>query len=315
VTRLIVRRLILIIPTLFLVSVLVFSIAEVLPGDIGRSILGPFATPAQVKALDHKLGADKPLLTRYVTWLGHFVTGNWGESQILQQSVFPLVMGRLANSLLLAGLALVIIVPLSILLGVLAGLRQDSMLDRTITIVTLSLTVIPEFVSGVILLVVFAVALKWFPVSAAIQPGEGFGSRIYHLILPAVPLMFIELGYIGRMARAGTVEVLSLPYIRTAILKGLPQRRVVVRHVLRNALVPTVTVIGAQIGWLVGGLVVVETLFSYPGLGRLMIDSVTGHDVIVLEGAMMVFAVIYMLSNLAADVMVALLSPRIRKGG
>jgi peptide/nickel transport system permease protein len=315
VTRLIVRRLILIIPTLFLVSVLVFSIAEVLPGDIGRSILGPFATPAQVKALDHKLGADKPLLTRYGTWLGHFVTGNWGESQILQQSVFPLVMGQLANSLLLAGLALVIIVPLSILLGVLAGLRQDSMLDRIITIVTLSLTVIPEFVSGVILLVVFAVALKWFPVSAAIQPGEGFGSRIYHLILPAVPLMFIELGYIGRMARAGTVEVLSLPYIRTAILKGLPQRRVVVRHVLRNALVPTVTVIGAQIGWLVGGLVVVETLFSYPGLGRLMIDSVTGHDVIVLEGAMMVFAVIYMLSNLAADVMVAVLSPRIRKGG
>ena len=313
--RLIVRRLILIIPTLFLVSVLVFSIAEVLPGDVGRTILGPYAPQAAVNALDHKLGADKPLLTRYGTWLGHFVTGNWGESQVLQQNVFPLVMNRLFNSLLLAGLALIIIVPLSIFLGVLAGLHQNSVLDRAITIVTLSLTVIPEFVSGVILIVVFAVALKWFPVNAAIQPGQGIGSRVYHLLLPSVPLMFIELGYIGRMARAGTVEVLALPYTRTAILKGLPRRRVVVRHVLRNALVPTVTVIGAQIGWLVGGLVVVESLFNYPGLGSLMIGSVTNHDVIVLEGAMMVFATIYMLSNLAADVIVALLSPRIRRGG
>ena len=313
--RLIVRRLILIIPTLFLVSVPVFSIAEVLPGDVGRTILGPYAPQAAVNALDHKLGADTPLLPRYGTWLGHFVTGNWGESQILQQNVFPLVMNRLFNSLLLAGLALIIIVPLSIFLGVLAGLHQNSLLDRAITIVTLSLTVIPEFVSGVILLVIFAVALKWFPVSAAIQPGQGIGSRIYHLILPSIPLMFIELGYIGRMARAGTVEVLSLPYTRTAILKGLPRRRVVVRHVLRNALVPTVTVIGAQIGWLVGGLVVVESLFNYPGLGSLMIGSVTNHDVIVLEGAMMVFATIYMLSNLAADVIVAQLSPRIRRGG
>jgi peptide/nickel transport system permease protein len=170
-------------------------------------------------------------------------------------------------------------------------------------------------VSGVILIVVFAVALKWFPVSAAIEPGQSVGSRVYHLLLPSVPLMFVELGYIGRMARAGTVEVLSLPYTRTAVLKGLPQRRVIVRHVLRNALVPTVTVIGAQVGWLVGGLVVVEGLFRYPGLGSLMIDSVTNHDVIVLEGAMMVFAAIYMLSNLAADVIVALLSPRIRRGG
>jgi peptide/nickel transport system permease protein len=295
--------------------VLIFSISEVLPGDVGRTILGPYAPVASVKALDHQLGFDRPLVTRYFSWLGNFLKGNWGDSLVLQQPVLGLIGSRLVNSLLLAAVALVIIVPLSIFLGVLAGLRQDGFLDRTISIVTLSLTVIPEFVSGVILLVIFTVALRWFPFSATAPPGSGIGTRLYHLILPAIPLMFVEMGYIARMARAGTVEVQSLPYVRTAVLKGLPRRRIVLRHVLRNALVPTVTVIGAQTGWLIGGLVVVETLFTYQGLGSLMLTSATGHDVPVLEAAVLVFAAIYMFSNLAADVIVAYLSPRIRKGG
>jgi peptide/nickel transport system permease protein len=313
--RLIVRRLLLMIPTLLAVSVLVFGLSEILPGDVGRTILGPYATPEQVKLLDHQLGADRPLVQRYVTWLEHFVTGNWGTSQVLQEDVFSLVMGRLGNSLLLAAIALIIIVPTSIILGVVAGVRQDGIVDRTITVVTLSLTVIPEFVSGAILLVLLAVAVHVFPVTAAAPPGASFGTRIYYLILPSIPLMFIELGYIARMARAGTVEALAMPYVRTAILKGLPKSRVILRHVLRNAMVPTVTVIGAQVGWLVGGLVVVETLFSYPGLGSLMVQAAIGHDVLVLEASVMVFAFLYMLSNLTADVAVAALSPRARGGG
>jgi peptide/nickel transport system permease protein len=311
--RLIVRRLLLMVPTLLLVSVLVFMLSEILPGDVGRTILGPYATPAQVTALDQHLGVNKPIIERYGVWLGHFVTGRWGTSPITQLAVRPEVMTALGNSLLLAALALVVIIPLSILLGVTAGLRKDGLMDRGITISTLSLTVIPEFVSGVILLVIFAVTLKWFPVTALAPSGAGIPTRLYYLILPAIPLMFIELGYIARMARVGTVEVLERPYIRTAVLKGLPSRRVVFGHVLRNAMVPTVTVIGGQIGWLVGGLVVVETLFGYPGLGKLLVDAANQHDVLVLESGVLIVAVIYMLSNLTADVIVALLDPRVRQ--
>jgi len=313
--RLIVGRLVLMVPTLILVSLLIFALAEVLPGDVGRTILGPFATPQQVQALDHQLGVDRPMVERYSSWLGRFVTGNWGESPVLQQRVFPLVLSALANSLLLAALALVIIIPTAIILGVFAGLHRDSFFDRAITILTLSLTVIPEFVSGVILLVIFAVSLKWLPVTALAPQGSSIPTRLYYLILPSIPLMFIELGYIARMARVGTVEVLTRPYIRTAVLKGLPHRRVIMGHVLRNAMAPTVTVIGAQIGWLVGGLVVVETLFGYPGLGKLLVDAANTHDVLTLEAGVLVVAVLYMLSNLLADVVVALLSPSVRMGG
>ena len=224
-------------------------------------------------------------------------------------------MKALGNSLLLAGFALVIIVPVSIVLGVFAGLRKDSFLDRGITVSSLSMTVIPEFVSGVILLYIFAVWLKWLPVTAMPPDGSPFVDRFYYLILPAIPLMFLELGYIARMARVGTVQVLAMPYIRTAVLKGLPQRRVVFGHVLRNAMVPTVTVIGSQVGWLIGGLVVIETLFVYPGIGKVMVDAAQTHDVVMLEASVLVVAVIYMVANLIADIVVALLNPRIRMGG
>jgi len=312
-TRLILRRLLLMVPTLILVSLLIFTLSEILPGDVGRTILGPYATPEQVAALNAELGVDEPIIQRYVAWLGNFVTGDWGTSPITDLEVRPQVMGALSNSLLLAGMALVVIIPLSIFLGVVAGLRKDGLLDRGITISTLSLTVIPEFVSGVILLVIFAVTLQWLPVTALAPEGSNLATRLYYLILPAIPLMFIELGYIARMARVGTVEVLARPYIRTAVLKGLPRRRVIFGHVLRNAMVPTVTVIGGQIGWLIGGLVVVETLFGYPGLGKLLVDAAKTHDVLVLEAGVLVVAVLYMLSNLSADVIVALLDPRVRQ--
>ena len=313
--RLIGRRLLLMIPTLILVSILIFALAEVLPGDVGRTILGPYATQEQVEILNEQMGMDRPLYERYLSWAGGFVTGDWGESLLLKTAVFPTVMRALGNSLLLAGFALVIIVPTSIVVGVFAGLRRDSGLDRAITISTLSMTVIPEFVSGVILIYVFAVWLKWLPVQAMPPDGSPFVSRFYYLILPAIPLMFLELGYIARMARVGTVQVLAMPYIRTAVLKGLPRRRVIFGHVLRNAMVPTVTVIGSQVGWLIGGLVVIETLFVYPGIGKVMVDAAQYHDVVMLEASVLAVAVIYMIANLIADIVVALLNPRIRMGG
>ena len=303
------------IPTLILVSMLVFALAEVVPGDVGRSILGPYATQEQVDILNSELGTDRPLVVRYLDWASGFVTGEWGESLLLNIPVFPYVMEALGNSLLLAGFALVIIVPLSIVVGVFAGLRRDSFLDRGITVSTLSMTVIPEFVSGVVLLYVFAVWLKWLPVTAMPPDGSPFIDRFYYLILPAIPLMFLELGYIARMARVGTVQVMGMPYIRTAVLKGVPRRRVIFGHLLRNAMVPTVTVIGSQIGWLIGGLVVIEWLFLYPGIGQLMVNAAQTHDIPLLEASVLMVAVLYMLGNLVADIVVALLSPRIRMGG
>lgn len=313
--RLIGRRLLLMVPTLILASILIFALAEVLPGDVGRSILGPYATEEQVQLLNEKLGADRPLVVRYASWAGGFVTGDWGESALQKVPVRPLVMKALGNSLLLAGFALVLIVPTSITLGVFSGLRRDSALDRGITVTTLSMTVIPEFVSGVVLLYVFAVWLRWLPVTALPPEGSNFFDRLYYLILPAIPLMFLELGYIARMARVGTVQVLAMPYIRTAVLKGVPRHRVIFGHVLRNAMVPTVTVIGSQVGWLIGGLVVIETLFVYPGIGKIMVDAALTHDIPLLEASVLMVAVIYMLANLIADIVVALLSPRIRMGG
>ena len=313
--RLIGRRLLLMLPTLVLASILIFALAEVLPGDVGRTVLGIYASEAEVAALNRELGADRPLVVRYATWAGSFVTGDWGDSPIQKIPVRPLVMQALGNSLILAGFALVLIVPVSITLGVFSGLRRDSWMDRTITVSTLSMTVIPEFVSGVVLLYIFAVWLKWFPVSALPPDGSPFYDRLYYLILPAIPLMFLELGYIARMARVGTVQVLAMPYIRTAVLKGVPRSRVIFGHVLRNAMVPTVTVIGSQVGWLIGGLVVVETLFAYPGIGKLMVDAAQSSDVPLLEASVLMVAVIYMLANLIADIVVALLNPRIRKGG
>ena len=313
--RLIGRRLVLMIPTLILASILIFALAEVLPGNVGRSILGQYATEEAVAALNEKLGADRPLVVRYADWASSFVTGDWGESPVLKVPVRPTVMAALWNSMILAGFALILIIPTSIALGVFSGLRRDSALDRTITVSTLSMTVIPEFVSGVVLLYVFAVWLKWLPITAMPPDGSPFYERFYYLILPAIPLMFLELGYIARMARVGTVQVLAMPYIRTAVLKGVPRSRVVFGHVLRNAMVPTVTVIGSQVGWLIGGLVVVEYLFSYPGIGRLMVEAAQTHDVPMLEASILMVAIVYMAANLVADIVVALLNPRIRKGG
>lgn len=312
--RLIARRLLLLIPTLLLLSVVVFLMLEVVPGDPGRVKLGPYASASQVAQVDHQLGVDRPLPVRYVHWLGGFVVLHWGTSWNQGVPVFSLTMQRLWASIQLALVALLIIIPLAVVLGVTAALRRDGVADRVITVTSLSLTVVPEFVSGVVLTVLFVVFLKIFHFPAVPPAGAGPLTRIYYLLLPAIPLMFVEMGYIARMARAGMIEALSMPYIRTATLNGLSRRRVVYGHALRNAMAPTVAVIGTQIGWLVGGLVIVEKLFVYPGIGKLIADSATYKDFPVLEATVLVVATIYMLSNLGADIIVALLNPRVRYG-
>jgi peptide/nickel transport system permease protein len=311
VRRFLLVRLGLALVTLVLVSIIVFAVAEILPGDVGRTILGPYASNEQVERLNQDLGNDRSLPVRYGDWVSGFITGDWGESALLNRPVRPLVLDRLGNSLVLGLFALVLIVPFSIGFGVLAALHHGKALDRVISVTGLSLIALPEFVAGVILLVVFAVKLGWFPVSSAV-PSANPVDVVRQLLLPSIPLMFVLFGYIARMARAGTIDALQSNYTRTAVLKGLPQRTVVWRHVMRNAILPTISVVSVQVGYLVGGLVVIETLFSYPGIGGLVLDSARGHDLPVLEATVLVVAVIYMASNFVADVLHGMLNPRIR---
>jgi peptide/nickel transport system permease protein len=296
-----------------LVSVVVFAVAEVLPGDVGRTILGPFATNEQVERLNRELGLERPLVVRYAGWLGDFVRGEWGDSFLLNTPVRPLVVERAVNSVLLGAFALAFIVPVSIGLGVLAALYRDGFIDRAISVTGLSLIALPEFVVGVIVLVIFAVELGWFPVSSQV-PSANPVDVVRQFFLPSIPLMLVLFGYIARMARAGTVEALASDYVRTAVLKGLSRWALIWRHVLRNALLPTISVVSVQVGYLFGGLVVVETLFNYPGIGKLLLDSAVGHDLPVLEATVLVVALLYMLSNLVADSLYAVLNPRIRVG-
>jgi peptide/nickel transport system permease protein len=309
--RFILKRLGLSLVTLFLVSVIVFAVSDVLPGDVGRAILGRSATDEQVALIDHQLGYDKPLAARYWKLVSGYATGDWGTSPVLNVEVRPLVLRRFGNSLILAAFAFALIVPFSIFMGVVAALHHGRWQDRAISITGLSLIALPEFVSGVILLVVFAVSLGWFPSSSAV-PGPNPVDWFRQLLLPSIPLMCVLFGYIARMARAGTVDALRADYTRTATLKGLPRRTVVGRHVLRNSLLPTISVVSVQIGYLVGGLVVVETLFAYPGIGSLAYDSVQANDITVIEAIVLFTAVLYMLSNLVADILYAALNPRVR---
>jgi peptide/nickel transport system permease protein len=310
-TRYILKRLGLTVITLVIVSFVVFAASQLLPGDVGRTILGPYASQQQVTALDDSLGANKPLPVRYWNWASDFVKGDWGVSPVQNVEVRPLVLGRLKNSLILGAFAMVLIVPFSIFMGVLAALNYGKTLDRVISITGLSFIALPEFVVGVILIVVFAVQLGWFPTSSQV-PGTNPVDWFRQLLLPAIPLGFVLFGYISRMARAGTVEALQSNYVRTAVLKGLPRRYVVWRHVVRNSMLPTITVVSVQVGYLVGGLVVVETLFAYPGIGQLTLESATGHDLQTLEACVLMIAIIYCVANFIADLAYGLLNPRVR---
>jgi peptide/nickel transport system permease protein len=310
--RFILKRLGLALITLFILSVIVFFVGQILPGDPGRSILGPLAARSAVRTLDHQLGVDKPVVTQYLTWVGHIFQGNLGRSYQFQAPIAPLLTAALGRSLKLAAFAFVLVVPLGIGAGVIAALNVGRPIDRTITVVGLSATTVPEFVSGIILILVFGIGLHLLPIEATAPSGSGFLTSIKYLILPAIPLVLILFGYIMRMARAGTVEALESDYARTATLKGLPRSVMIRRHVLRNSLLPTVTVIATQTGYLIGGLVVVETLFRYQGIGSLVVQAATNKDFPMLEAGVVTIGVVYMLSTLAADIAFSLLNPRIR---
>jgi peptide/nickel transport system permease protein len=299
--------------TLLLLSMVIFAAGQLLPGDVARSILGPLADPRAVAALNHQLGTDAPPLAMYAHWMGHLLRGDMGMSYAYRSPVAPFIGHALAKSLLLAAVTLAIVVPLSIGAGIIAAMNRGRWQDRLITLGGLSLTVVPEFVSGILLILVFGVWLRWLPISANTRPGSGLLDQLRHLILPALPLVLILFGYIARIARAGMVEALEADYTRTATLKGLARSTVIFRHVLRNALLPTITVIAAQTSYLLGGMVVVETLFRYQGIGSLILTAARGKDYPMLEAGILTVGAAYIVSAIAADMVMSLLDPRMKR--
>jgi peptide/nickel transport system permease protein len=313
-TMYLVRRLGLALITLFLLSLIVFFAGQVLPGDPARAILGPLASPSAVAALDHQLGVDRPLVVQYWSWISGLVHGDFGESYQYRAPVWPFIQSALFNSIKLGALAFVTVVPLGIAGGVIAALNVGRGADRVISVAGLSATTVPEFVSGIVVIVIFGVELKALPVTASAGAGASVTNQLYHLILPAIPLVLILFGYIARMTRAGTIEALESDYARTATLKGLPRWTVIRRHVLRNSLLPTITVIATQTGYLIGGLVVVETLFNYQGIGNLIYKAAGAKDFPMLEAGILTIGVVYMVATLFADLLSTVLNPRLRTG-
>jgi len=308
------RRLFLIVLVLIAVSLLVFSITSMLPASVAHLILGPFAPPEQVKALEIKLGLNDPILVQYWRWITRFITGDFGSSMLMDRPVAPILAEALQRSATLTIAAFVLIASIGVSLGVIAALRHNRPLDHVVSIATYLGIAVPEFFWSIVVILVFAAYLGWLPASGYEPLSAGFWVWLKHLIAPTITLVFAHLAHVSRLTRSSMIEVLQSPYVTAARAKGLPERVVVVRHALRNALLPTITVLALDIGRLMGGIVVIETVFAYPGLGRLLVFSIQQRDLPTLQAAIVVVAAVYALANLAADLLYAWLNPKIRYG-
>jgi len=284
---------------------------EVLPGDLADSILGQGATPETVKVFRTELGLDKPAYLRYLDWLGGIITGDLGVSLASKREISELVGIRLTNTIFLGGFAAAIAVPLSLFLGILAALFRNSFYDRAINTFTLTTISFPEFFVSYILILFFAIKLGWFPGISNISTELSFGEKLYRSLLPAATLTLVVVAHMMRMTRAAIINLLASPYIEMARLKGIKPMRIILRHALPNALAPIVNVIALNLAYLVVGVVIVEVVFVYPGLGQLMVDSVSKRDIPVVQACSMIFASVYILLNLLADIISIVTNPRI----
>ena len=312
--RFLLKRTGLAVVTLFIVSGIVFFMTSILPGDQARQVLGRDASAEAVKLWRIENGFNSPLIVQYFSWISKVVRGNLGTSLQYDLPVSEILAPAASKSAQLAIVALIIIIPVSILGGVVAAMKRDKLADRLITVGGLSATVIPEFVWSVILILIFGVAFRIFPISAfPDEEGANLLIRVYHLILPSIALLLVLFGYISRITRAGVIEALDSDYMRTAVLKGHTKRAAVFRHVLRNALLPTIAVIATQIPYLVGGLIAIERVFNYPGFGSVLLAAVTAKDFALLQTAVLLTGVVIVCFQLLSDVLFALLNPRIRQ--
>lgn len=296
--------------TLFAVTFIVFVLNELTPGDVVRKLLGPYANADQVEKVTREMGLDRPVLVRYAEYIANAARGDFGQSIVFRKPVADVLWDRLGNTLLLAGVCFAVIVPFSVLLGVLAGMRERSWIDRCVSVFSSVCASIPEFAMGVFLLAVFVVQLGWLPGTSPLRADTGWPVWT-QLVLPATVVVLYDAGYLIAMIRASMVEVMRQPFIRTAVLKGMAFRGVVLRHALRNALIAPFTVILLQINYLVAGLVVVEMVFAYPGFGRMMLEAALAKDIAVVEAGTLVAVFVTMGTQVVGDLGYRALDPRI----
>jgi peptide/nickel transport system permease protein len=297
--------------TLLLVSILVFIGTSVLPGDVAQILLGQMATPETLAALRAKLGLDQPAYIRYFYWLGNLLTGDLGISKAGGATISSIISGRIWNTMWLSGMVALIAIPISIFLGLLTAMYPGTRLDRTVTFCTLSLISVPEFLVATCLVLVLAVHLRWLPSIAYMSGNETGLQLIKAMAMPILTLVIVVSAQIVRMTRATVLNVMSSPYIEMAILKGVPRKRIILRHALFNAIGPIVNVIALNLAWLISGVVIVETIFAYPGLAKLMIDAVQIRDLPLVQAIAMIFCATYVVLILVADMASILSNPRI----
>jgi peptide/nickel transport system permease protein len=308
------RRLVFVVLVLIAVSMLVFGITALLPANVAYLILGPFAQPEQVHALELKLGLTDPIWQQYLRWAGGFLTGNLGESTLMNRPIAPLLAEAFGRSLMLTGVSFVLIALIGVGLGIVAALRHGGPLDHGVSVATYLGIAVPEFFWAIVVIIIFAAWLGWLPASGYEPLSAGIWIWAKHLIAPTITLVFGHLAHVSRLTRSSMIEVMQSPYITAARAKGLPERVVVLHHALRNALLPTITVLALDFGRLMGGIVVVETVFAYPGLGRLIVFSIQNRDLPTLQASILVIAAIYAFASLVADLLYARLNPKIRFG-
>lgn len=309
--RMLAQRLSLGVVTLFVISLIIFLGVSLLPGDAAQAMLGQSATPETVAALRLQMGLDQPGYIRYFSWLGGILQGDFGISISNQRQIGDLLGGRFANTLFLAVMAAIIAVPIALTLGIMAALYRNSVYDRMVNVITLSSISTPEFFVAYILILVFAVSLGWFPSLANVSPDTPFFARIYACILPATTLTLVVVAHMMRMTRAAIISLLASSYIEMAALKGIPRWQIIVRHALPNAWAPIINVIVINLAYLIVGVVIVEVVFVYPGLGQLLVDSVQRRDLPVVQACSLIFAATYVLLNLTADILSILTNPRL----
>ena len=311
IAKMVAQRLALGLLTLLIVSVIISTGVELLPGDLAEAILGQSATPETVAAFRRETGLDQPVHVRYFNWLGGILQGDLGTSLATKREISELIGGRFKNTLFLAGLAAVIAVPLAVTLGVLAALYRYSLYDRLVNIVTLTSISFPEFFVGYILILFLAVKVNIFPGISNVSGDIGFWEHVYRIILPALVLTLVIVAHMMRMTRAAIINLLASPYIEMAMLKGISKWRIITHHALPNALAPIINVIVINLAYLVVGVVVAEVVFAYPGLGQLFVDSVSKRDFPVVQACTLIFAATYILLNLTADILSILSNPRL----
>ena len=311
-SKMVFRRCMIGIVTLLVVSVLVFAGTEILPGDVAQIILGQAATPESLAALRAELGLDLPWYARYFGWLGDMMSGDLGISKAGGATIASLIGERLANTLFLASIVAVIAVPLSVALGLLAAMHPGTYIDRTLSFGTMSLISVPEFFIATFLVLIISVELQWLPAIAYMSGDESFFQLIGALLMPILVLVIVVAAQMIRMTRAGILNVMNSPYIEMAILKGVPRKRIILRHAFFNSIGPIVNVIALNLAYLVSGVVIVETIFAYPGLAKLMVDGVQTRDLPLVQACAMIFCGVYVVLILAADVISILSNPRLR---